>query len=48
MPVLSTLDFWDGGLVANAAIVPTTTGSIGAYASDLTQFFFDIHGWFAP
>jgi hypothetical protein len=48
MPVVSTLNSWDGRLVANAAIVPTTTGSISAYASDLTQFFFDINGYFAP
>ena len=34
--------------MANAAIVPTTTGSISAYASDLTQFIFDINGYFAP
>ena len=48
MPVVSTLNSWDGRLVANAAIVPTTTGSISAYASDLTQFIFDINGYFAP
>ena len=48
MPLVSTLNSWDGRLVANAAIVPTTTGSISAYTSDLTQFFFDINGYFAP
>ena len=48
MPVVSTLNSWDGRLVANAAIVPTTTGSITAYASDLTTFLFDINGYFAP
>ena len=48
MPVVSTLNSWDGRLVANAAIVPTTNGSISAYASDLTTFLFDINGYFAP
>ena len=48
MPGVSTLNSWDGRLVANAAIVPTTTGSISAYASDLTTFIFDIDGYFAP
>jgi len=48
MPVVSTLNSWDGRLVANAAIVPTTNGSISAYASDLTTFIFDINGYFAP
>jgi hypothetical protein len=48
MPVVSTLNSWDARLVANAAIVPTTTGSISAYASDLTTFILDINGYFAP
>ena len=48
MPGVSTLNSWDGRLVANAAIVPTTTGSISAYASDLTTLIFDINGYFAP
>jgi glyceraldehyde-3-phosphate dehydrogenase/erythrose-4-phosphate dehydrogenase len=48
MPVVSTLNSWDGRLVANAALVPTTNGSISAYASDLTTFLLDINGYFAP
>jgi hypothetical protein len=48
MPGVSTLNSYDGRLVANAALVPTTNGSISAYASDLTTFLFDINGYFAP
>ena len=48
MPRVSTLNSYDGRLVANAALVPTTNGAIGAYSSDLTTFLLDINGYFAP
>jgi hypothetical protein len=48
-PVVSTLNAWDGLITANAAIVPAGTGgSISIYASDPTDVFFDIDGYFAP
>ena len=49
MPVASTLNSWDGTIVANAAIVPAGTGgSISVFASDPADVFFDINGYFAP
>ena len=48
-PVVSTLNAWDGLITANAAIVPAGTGgNISIYASDPTDVFFDINGYFAP
>ena len=47
-PVVSTLNAADGALTSNMAIVPTTNGSIDAYASSLTQLLLDISGFFAP
>jgi hypothetical protein len=48
-PVASTLNSWTGTVVANAAIVPAgTNGEISIYASDDTDVFFDINGYFAP
>jgi sugar lactone lactonase YvrE len=48
-PVASTLNAWTGLITANAAIVPVGTGgSISFYASDATDLFFDINGYFAP
>ncbi len=47
-PVVSTLNATDGAIASNMAIVPTTNGSIDAYASALTQLILDISSYFAP
>jgi uncharacterized repeat protein (TIGR03803 family) len=47
-PTVSTLNARDGFITSNMAIVPTTNGSIDAYASDLTQLILDISSYFAP
>jgi len=47
-PVVSTLNAKDGFITSNMAIVPTTNGSIDAYAAALTQLILDISGYFAP
>jgi DNA-binding beta-propeller fold protein YncE len=46
--VVSTLNAKDGFITSNMAIVPTTNGSIDAYAAALTQLILDISGYFAP
>ncbi len=49
LPVASTLNSWDGAVVANAAIVPAGAGGeISVYASDPTHVILDINGYFAP
>jgi len=47
-PTVSTLNAQDGFITSNMAIVPTTNGSIDAYAYALTQLILDISGYFAP
>jgi hypothetical protein len=47
-PTVSTLNAYDGFITFNMAIVPTTNGSIDAYAAALTQLILDICGYFAP
>jgi hypothetical protein len=48
-PLVSTLNSWDGSVVANAAIVPAGTGgAISVFASDQTDVIVDINGYFAP
>jgi probable HAF family extracellular repeat protein len=47
-PTVSTLNAPDGFITSNMAIVPTTNGSIDAYAKSLTQLLLDISGYFAP
>jgi hypothetical protein len=47
-PTVSTLNAVDGLVTSNLAIVPTTDGSIDAYAAGLTQLLLDISGYFAP
>jgi YVTN family beta-propeller protein len=47
-PTVSTLNAYDGFITSNMAIVPTTNGSIDAYAYALTQLILDISGYFAP
>jgi len=47
-PVVSTLNAYDGFITSNMAIVPTSNGSIDAFAYALTQLILDISGYFAP
>jgi hypothetical protein len=48
-PTVSTLNSFDGRVVANAAIVPAgTNGAISVYVTDPTQVILDINGYFAP
>ena len=47
-PTVSTLNAEDGFITSNMAIVPTTNGSIDAFAASLTQLILDISGYFAP
>ena len=46
-PVVSTLNALDGAITSNMAIVPTTNGSISAFASNPTHLIIDISGYFA-
>lgn len=47
-PVVSTLNSFDGSIVANLALVPAgTNGSINVYVSDTTDVIIDITGYFA-
>ncbi len=48
IPNVSTLNAYDGAVTSNMAIVPTTNGSIDAYAAGLTQLIIDISSYFAP
>ena len=48
MPAVSTLNSLDGALVANAAIIPVSNGSMSAFAVNPTEFILDINGYFAP
>jgi hypothetical protein len=48
-PLVSTLNSFDGSVVANAAIVPAgTNGAISIYVTNPTQVILDINGYFAP
>jgi hypothetical protein len=48
-PNVSTLNSWEGLVVANAAIVPAGAGgAISVYASGRTHVILDINGYFAP
>jgi len=47
-PVVSTLNAWDGTITSNMAIVPTTNGSVSAFATDSTHLVLDISAYFAP
>jgi len=48
-PLVSTLNSWDGSVVANAAIVPAgANGAIDVYVTNPTQVILDIDGYFAP
>ena len=46
-PFVSTLNSWDGRIVANAAIVPAgADGGVSVYASNDTHVVIDINGYF--
>lgn len=48
-PLVSTLNSFDGKIVANAAIVPAgTDGAVSVFVTDRTDFIVDINGYFAP
>ena len=48
-PLVSTLNSFDGSVVANAAIVPAgTNGAISIYVNNRTHVILDINGYFAP
>jgi uncharacterized repeat protein (TIGR03803 family) len=47
-PLASTLNATDGAITSNMAIVPSSNGSIDAFANDLTQLILDISSYFAP
>jgi hypothetical protein len=48
-PGVSTLNAFDGRIVANAAIVPAGTGgALSVYVSDASNVVIDINGYFAP
>jgi IPT/TIG domain len=48
-PVVSTLNAFDGQVVANAAIVPAgTDGSIDVYVTNTTDVIIDTNGYFGP
>jgi len=46
-PTVSTLNSFQGKVVANAAIVPGGGGAISVYVSDPTELILDINGYFA-
>jgi hypothetical protein len=47
-PDASTLNAWDGAVTSNMAIVPTSNGSIDAFADGTTQLILDMSSYFAP
>jgi len=47
-PLVSTLNALEGFITSNMAIVPTTNGSISAFATEPTHLILDIAGYFAP
>ncbi len=48
-PPVSTLNSFDGAVVANAAIVPAgANGAVSIFVTDPTQVILDINGYFAP
>ncbi len=49
MPRVSTLNAWNGDVVANAAIVPAGIGgSVSILVSDTADVIVDVNGYFAP
>jgi hypothetical protein len=48
-PNVSTMNSYNGSVVANAAIVPAGAGgAINIYVTDLSDVLFDVNGYFAP
>jgi hypothetical protein len=47
-PVVSTLNALDGSITSNMAIVPTTNGSVDAFAAGTTNLILDLPSYFAP
>jgi len=48
-PNVSTLNSWDGSVVANAAVVPSGIGgAIDVFVTNPTHVILDIDGYFAP
>jgi hypothetical protein len=48
-PFVSTLNSFDGSVVANAAIVPAGAGgAINVFVTNQTDVILDINGYFAP
>jgi len=48
-PLVSTLNSYNGQVVANAAFVPAgTSGGVSVYVTDDTDVLLDINGYFAP
>jgi len=50
MPVVSTLNSFEGQIVANAAVVKASAvdGSIDVFATDATHLIIDINGYYGP
>jgi uncharacterized protein YqgV (UPF0045/DUF77 family) len=47
-PNVSTMNSYNGSVVANAAIVPAgTSGAISIYVTDMSDVLFDVNGYFA-
>ena len=46
-PLTATLNALDGEITSNLAILPTTNGSISAFASNPAHLIVDIYGYFA-
>lgn len=46
-PLVSTLNAIDGAVTSNMALVPTTNGSVSAFASNPSHLVLDISGYFA-
>ena len=47
-PLVSTLNSYQGYIVAGAAIVPAASGAISVYVTDATDLIIDINGYFVP
>ena len=47
-PNVSTLNADDGAVTSNMAIVPTTNGTVDAYANGTTNLILDLSSYFAP
>jgi hypothetical protein len=48
MPVVSTLNADPATVTSNMALLPTSDGSVNAYATNPTYLILDIAGYFAP